>query len=99
MYAGRRGRVGCTTSRRSSKPMPSTRGPRRGDNNGGAATVRLLGELRHAIDHSELTLFYQPKYDLDTLTVVEWRSAPLAASPDSECWRRIDSCRWSVGTA
>jgi len=44
---------------------------RRGDHNAsGAATVRLLGELRHAIDHAELTLVYQPKYDLDTLTVV-----------------------------
>lgn len=36
----------------------------------GAATVRLLGELRHAIDHGELALVYQPKYDLSTLSVV-----------------------------
>ncbi len=28
----------------------------------GAAMVRLLGELRHAIDHGELVLAYQPKY-------------------------------------
>ena len=60
---------GCTTSRRSSKPMPSTRGCDAATTMA-VATVRLLGELRHAIDHSELTLFYQPKYDLDTLTVV-----------------------------
>jgi diguanylate cyclase (GGDEF)-like protein len=36
----------------------------------GAATVRLLGELRHAIDHGELALVYQPKYDLRTLKVM-----------------------------
>ena len=36
------------------------------DASGGAepgAAVRLLGELRHAIDHGDLTVFYQPKYD------------------------------------
>lgn len=32
----------------------------------GAARVRLLGELRHAIDHSLLALVYQPKFDLRT---------------------------------
>jgi diguanylate cyclase (GGDEF)-like protein len=30
------------------------------------AAVRLLGELRHAIDHGDLTVFYQPKFDLRT---------------------------------
>lgn len=30
----------------------------------GAATFRLLGELRRAIDHGELSLLYQPKFDL-----------------------------------
>jgi diguanylate cyclase (GGDEF)-like protein len=30
----------------------------------GAATVRLLGELRRAIDHVDLSLVYQPKFDL-----------------------------------
>ena len=28
------------------------------------AAVRLLGELRHAIDHGDLTVYYQPKFDL-----------------------------------
>ena len=35
---------------------------------GGA--VRLLGELRHAIDHGDLTVFYQPKFDLRTGDIV-----------------------------
>ncbi len=34
------------------------------------AAVRLLGELRHAIDHEELAVFYQPKFDLRTGGVV-----------------------------
>lgn len=36
----------------------------------GAAAVRLLGELRQAIDHGELTVVYQPKFDLMTSTIV-----------------------------
>ena len=71
MYAGKRSRTGGVhhfTPKLEADAID--KGLRRGDNHGGAATVRLLGELRHAIDHSELTLYYQPKYDLDTLTVV-----------------------------
>jgi diguanylate cyclase len=34
------------------------------------AAVRLLGELRHAIDHGDLTVYYQPKFDLRTGDVV-----------------------------
>ncbi|MDT5213366.1 MAG: hypothetical protein QOK18_1605 [Mycobacterium sp.] len=30
----------------------------------GAATVRTLGQLRRAIDHADLSLVYQPKFDL-----------------------------------
>jgi len=36
----------------------------------GATTVRLLAELRDAIDNSELDLVYQPKFDLLTTNVV-----------------------------
>lgn len=36
----------------------------------GAAAVRLLGELRQAIDHGDLTVVYQPKFDLRTAEVV-----------------------------
>ncbi|RZT14083.1 diguanylate cyclase/phosphodiesterase [Mycobacterium sp. BK558] len=32
----------------------------------GAAQIRLLGELRHAIDHNGLAVVYQPKIDLRT---------------------------------
>ncbi|MDO3639951.1 putative bifunctional diguanylate cyclase/phosphodiesterase [Mycolicibacterium arseniciresistens] len=41
-----------------------------GTRGGGADAVRLLGELRHAIDHYGLTLVYQPKIDLQTGEVV-----------------------------
>jgi diguanylate cyclase (GGDEF)-like protein len=34
------------------------------------AAVRLLGELRHAIDHGDLTVFYQPKFDLRSGDIV-----------------------------
>ncbi|WP_445169858.1 putative bifunctional diguanylate cyclase/phosphodiesterase [Mycolicibacterium sp. Dal123E01] len=37
---------------------------------GGASTIRLLGELRQAIDQFELTLVYQPKFDLNTAEIV-----------------------------
>jgi diguanylate cyclase (GGDEF)-like protein len=36
----------------------------------GTAQVRLLGELRHAIDHRALDVVYQPKLALDSGTVV-----------------------------
>ena len=45
-----------------SGPIPVTRS--------GANTIRLLGELRQAIDQSELTLVYQPKFDLNTGVIV-----------------------------
>lgn len=32
----------------------------------GAARVRLLGELRHAVEHCRLAVAYQPKFDLRT---------------------------------
>ncbi|WP_425003853.1 EAL domain-containing protein [Mycolicibacterium sp. S3B2] len=32
--------------------------------------ARLLGELRHAIDHGELTMFYQPKVDIRGAAIV-----------------------------
>ena len=34
------------------------------------AAVRLLGELRHAIDHGDLAVYYQPKFDLRSGDVV-----------------------------
>ncbi|KAA0112097.1 bifunctional diguanylate cyclase/phosphodiesterase [Mycolicibacterium sp. P1-5] len=36
----------------------------------GAGTIRLLSELRQAIDQFELTLVYQPKFDLNTAAIV-----------------------------
>lgn len=46
----------------STGPLPVSRG--------GASTIRLLGELRQAIDQFELTLVYQPKFDLNTAAIV-----------------------------
>jgi diguanylate cyclase (GGDEF)-like protein len=37
---------------------------------GDAAAIQLLGELRHAIDSVELTLLYQPKFNLLTHSMV-----------------------------
>ncbi|WP_264004199.1 putative bifunctional diguanylate cyclase/phosphodiesterase [Mycolicibacterium sphagni] len=37
---------------------------------GGAAAVHLLGRLRQAVDNAELTLVYQPKFDLRTAEMV-----------------------------
>ncbi|MCV7176203.1 EAL domain-containing protein [Mycolicibacterium sphagni] len=45
-----------------SGPLPVSRS--------GASTIQLLGELRHAIDQFELTLVYQPKFDLRTAAIV-----------------------------
>ncbi len=41
-----------------------------GDGAERGTAVRLLGELRHAIDHGDLTVFYQPKFDLRSGDVV-----------------------------
>ena len=40
------------------------------DSNAGAAAVRLLGELRRAIDQVDLSLVYQPKFELRTGEIV-----------------------------
>lgn len=37
---------------------------------GGAATLQMLGELRSAIDNDDLTLMYQPKFDLHDDSIV-----------------------------
>jgi diguanylate cyclase (GGDEF)-like protein len=41
-----------------------------GNANGGAGAVKLLGQLRHAIDNGGLALVYQPKFDLRDETIV-----------------------------
>jgi diguanylate cyclase (GGDEF)-like protein len=73
MYAGKRSRVdGVQTFHPDleSDGVDTSLFNRSDQKISGAATVRLLGELRHAIDHGDLTLVYQPKYDLGTLQVV-----------------------------
>jgi diguanylate cyclase len=44
--------------------LGAVRGISRGRARDGAIAVRLLGQLRHAIDNLDLSLVYQPKFDL-----------------------------------
>ncbi|MCB0945126.1 MAG: EAL domain-containing protein, partial [Mycobacterium sp.] len=37
---------------------------------GGVEAIRLLGELRQALERRELVLVYQPKFDLRTSAIV-----------------------------
>lgn len=76
MYSAKRSRTGDVHMFRSdmllaeavdSDLFRQTARPRRG---GDDEPIRLLGELRRAIDRSELVLVYQPKFDLNTLAVV-----------------------------
>jgi diguanylate cyclase (GGDEF)-like protein len=45
-------------------PNAPTGAPMGGAGRTGSSTVRLLGQLRHAIDHAGLSLVYQPKFGL-----------------------------------
>lgn len=61
MYAAKRARTGgvhAFDARLHVADAGHPAGPNR------AVTVKLLGQLRHAIDHLGLSLVYQPKYDL-----------------------------------
>ncbi len=49
---------------------PLRRAPLRSAATSGADQLMMLGELRHAITHSELTLLYQPQIDLNTTHIV-----------------------------
>ncbi|HEX3987655.1 MAG TPA: EAL domain-containing protein [Acidobacteriaceae bacterium] len=54
-----------------------------GDGLGTAARERLMleGELRHAIDNGEITLHYQPEFDLATNTIVRFEALARWAHP------------------
>ena len=65
----------------------------------GASTIRLLGELRQAIDQFELTLVYQPKFDLQhARRSWVWRRWCAGRTRSGVCWRPTSSCRWSAAT-
>ncbi|KRE31753.1 diguanylate phosphodiesterase [Mycobacterium sp. Soil538] len=53
-----------------SADMVPADGAARRPNGDGAAQIRLLGELRHAIDHNGLGVVYQPKISLRTDDIV-----------------------------
>lgn len=67
MYAAKRARARGERSRLWSC---SSEIPTESDPTSGAEAAQLLDELRHAIDRSELTLVYQPKFSLKTSAVV-----------------------------
>lgn len=51
---------------------------------GGVAAIRMLGDLREAIGNTELTLFYQPKFDLTTSRIVGVEALLRWPRPDGE---------------
>ncbi len=77
MYSAKRSRAGGVHTFSPDMYLTDAIDPaREGDENGGphgAGMVRLLGQLRHAIDHVGLSLVYQPKIDLrdDAIVGVE----------------------------
>ncbi len=52
---------------------------------GGMAAIQLLGELRHAIANNELTLVYQPKFDLPTSQIVGRRRCCAGPTRTARC--------------
>lgn len=76
MYSAKRSRVGGVTAYTPELEFiddvdgrVAGRSGRAGDDTG-AARLRLLGQLRHAIDHSQLDLVFQPQVELRTGKVV-----------------------------
>ena len=51
---------------------------------GGVAVIQLLGDLRHAIANAELTLAYQPKFDLATSRIVGVEALLRWPRPDGQ---------------
>ena len=64
----------------------------------GTTAIELLGKLRQAIDKAELTLVYQPKFDLRTAEIVGAEALLRWPSPTGVWWARRSSCRWFAGT-
>ncbi len=78
MYSAKRSRVGAVTAYHPELEFVDdddvagrTVGPPgQAGKDTGAARLRLLGQLRHAIDHSQLHLVFQPQFDLRTGKIV-----------------------------
>lgn len=75
MYAAKRSRTGGVHTFTPEMQLASDADAERlhlppSPSSSGAAVVRLLGELRQAIDKFELTVVYQPKFDLRTDEIV-----------------------------
>ncbi|KAA0084500.1 GGDEF domain-containing protein [Mycolicibacterium sp. P9-64] len=63
MYSAKRSRAGGLHTFTAEMHLVDSREVN-GNGRSGAGAVRLLGQLRHAIDHVGLTVVYQPIYDL-----------------------------------
>lgn len=58
--------------------------------------IRLLGELRRAIDRRELTLAYQRRSISAQARSSGWRRWCGGRTPNTGCWSQSRSCQWFV---
>jgi diguanylate cyclase (GGDEF)-like protein len=70
MYSAKRSRTGGVHTFSADMHLIEPRETKGNDGPNGADAVRLLGQLRHAIDHVGLSVVYQPKFDLRSEEVV-----------------------------
>lgn len=70
MYSAKRSRTGGVHTFAPHMQLVDPREPSRTGRRNGAGAVRLLGQLRHAIDHDGLSVVYQPKFDLRSAEIV-----------------------------
>jgi diguanylate cyclase (GGDEF)-like protein len=64
MYSAKRSRTGGVHTFSPDMQLIDPREAKGTGRRNGAGAVRLLGQLRHAIDHDGLSVVYQPKFDL-----------------------------------
>lgn len=98
MYAAKRSRTGGVHSYDPTLHGIGAGHATRGGGSKRVATVKLLGQLRHAIDHSGLSLVYQPKYALGDGSIVGVEALVRCRIPRGECSVPRRSCRSSEST-
>jgi EAL domain-containing protein (putative c-di-GMP-specific phosphodiesterase class I) len=70
MYSAKRSRTGGVHTFSPDMHLIDTRDTNASGGHNGAGAVRLLGQLRHAIDHVDLSVVYQPKFNLRSQEIV-----------------------------